>query len=120
VQVEGTGAIDFTNIDRSGATDISLDLAGGKSVWKKAPPFATVANSAAKAARMTLKGDMALDPASYDSFAQNVRVTVDGGTVDLCGGTLTVERVEFRNGGKFANGTVNQTNPAKGFVIIFN
>ena len=119
VRLAGSAPVHFTGgVKRESWCDLRLDLAGTAPVLTEAPAFGTVTNSAARYATVTLRGDMTIDPASYDYLDPNVRLTVDGGTIDLAGGTLTVQRATLLKGAKFVNGTLNETKPAQGLLLI--
>lgn len=116
VMLAGSGAVSFPNgVKHESWCDIRLDVGGTAPVFAGDIPFATVTNTAVKAATITLTTDSKIDP-SWQTIDPNVNLVIaDGRTLDLCGGTLTVRRL---TGGTVVNGEIVQTKPAQGLLLI--
>ena len=116
VVLAGSGAVSFPNgVKHESWCDIKLDVGGTAPVFAGDIPFATVTNTAEKAATITLTTDSKIDP-SWQTIDPNVNLVIaDGRTLDLCGGTLTVRRL---TGGTVVNGEIVQTKPAQGLLLI--
>ena len=110
--VEFTGN---TNVD--GANALTVDLAGTAPVLKHFPPFATITNSAPKAATLTFDGGTPTIGADQ-TLAENVNIVLDGGAVlDLGGVDRTIRRLTIKDG-SVVNGTITETKPAQGLLLL--
>ena len=109
-------AVNFTG-DAGEAEDVTVDYAGVNVRLTSYPTFATVTNSSATRTMLTLAapGAYTIDPAKF--AGANIRLVLEAGaTLDLMGGTLTVER--FTGDKSAVNGTIVETNPRGGLMLI--
>ena len=113
VQMAGA-EVKFTG-DRHRLT-AGLDVPGTSLTLTETPPFPSITNSTARVAKLTLSapGRYVLDPAAFGGKFNLTLAT--GAVLDLGGGTLTVRR--FEGDPEAVNGTIVETNPKAGALIL--
>ena len=110
--------VDFTgNPSLDGDNTVVVDLAGCSSTLRHFPPFATITNSAAKAATITFDGGTPKIGADQ-TLTENVNIVLAGGAVlDLDGVDRTIRRLTVLDG-SVVNGTITETKPVQGMLLI--
>lgn len=117
IQLAGKDVAFTGNPSLEGDNTVTVDLAGTAPVLKNFPPFATIANSAAKAATVTFDGGTPTIGANQ-TLTENVNIVLDGGAVlDLGGVDRTIRRLTIVDG-SVVNGTITETNPKKGALLL--
>ena len=117
IQLAGKNVAFTGNPSLEGDNTIIVDLAGTAPVLKNFPPFATIVNSAAKAATVTFDGGTPTIGADQ-TLTENVNIVLDGGAVlDLGGVDRTIRRLTVVDG-SVVNGTITETNPKKGALLL--
>jgi hypothetical protein len=97
--------------------DVTLDIPGTRTRLSELPDFVSgITNTTARPARLTLGGGngFKLNPAKLSGIFD--LTLEEGSTLDLGGETLTIRR--FTGDRSAVNGTINETNPAKGMMML--
>ena len=117
----GTLALTGANVSFTGCRDrlgaVGLDIPGSRVTLSEIPDFVTgITNSKTNKSVLRLTGGhgFTIDPST---FSGKIELVLDAGsTLDLGGGTLTVYR--FTGDRAAVNGTIVETNPSQGLLLL--
>ena len=117
VALKGTAPVAF-HCDVSGL-DAALDLAGTRQTFDELPPFDSITNSQTAKATIALSGGLGTVDWGDRTIGGKISLAVgEGSLLDLGGRTVDVYRIEPGSEGRIVNGTVNESNPAAGLILI--
>ena len=98
------------------AADATLDLAGSDQTLAGFDCAGSLVNTYAMKSTLTLTGDAAFEAGA--AFGGKIDLVLKAGvTLDLGGGTFTIRRL-VNEGGQVVNGTLNETNPKGGLLLL--